>query len=324
MRYWWVNQNQTHQQEIGGGYLWSPQRRRDGARHPYYESMREVSPGDIVFSFVNTRIHAIGIAQSFCYECPRPDEFGAIGEQWDQVGWRVDVRFTREPMPMRPKDHMDVLAPHLPARYAPLRSNGDGLQQVYLTELPFDFAEALARLMGRPVLDMVREHLVYDQAVEFSEPGAITAWEAAVAKWIESSNDLSSTEKESLIQARRGQGAFRRAVLSREHACRITGVDRPEHLRASHCKPWRDCETNEERLDGENGLMLTPSIDHLFDRGFISFEDNGRLLVSRVASQESLRRMGVAVSDSVNVGSFTQAQREYLGFHRERVFLQRS
>jgi len=49
-------------------------------------------------------------------------------------------------------------------------------------------------------------------------------------------------------------------------------VDRPEHLRASHCKPWCDCESNEERLNGENGLLLTPSIDHLFDRGFISFE----------------------------------------------------
>jgi putative restriction endonuclease len=55
---------------------------------------------------------------------------------------------------------------------------------------------------------------------------------------------------------------------------------------ASHIKPW--CEsTNEERLNGENGLLLTPSIDHLFDRGFISFEDNGELLISDVAHKES-------------------------------------
>jgi hypothetical protein len=70
-----------------------------------------------------------------------------------------------------------------------------------------------------------------------------------------------------------------------EVKCRITGVDRVEHLRASHCKPWRD-STDSERLDGENGLLLTPTIDHLFDRGFISFETGGRLnkcLISRLS-----------------------------------------
>jgi hypothetical protein len=68
-------------------------------------------------------------------------------------------------------------------------------------------------------------------------------------------------------------------------------VENPVHLVASHCKPWRDA-TNEERLDGENGLLLTPSIDHLFDRGFIGFEDNGRLIISPVAHHPSLQRMG--------------------------------
>ena len=48
-----------------------------------------------------------------------------------------------------------------------------------------------------------------------------------------------------------------------ERACRITQVNRPEHLIVSHCKPWRDCESNDERLDGENGLLLTPTVDHL-------------------------------------------------------------
>ena len=48
MRYWWVNQNQTFRQEIAGGYLWSPKRNANGARNPFYESMREVSPGDLV------------------------------------------------------------------------------------------------------------------------------------------------------------------------------------------------------------------------------------------------------------------------------------
>jgi hypothetical protein len=98
-------------------------------------------------------------------------------------------------------------------------------------------------------------------------------------------------------------------------------VNRPEHLIASHCKPWRDSD-NSERLDGENGLLLTPSIDHLFDRGFISFENNGELLVSRVAHENSLKKMGVPVGIKFNAGAFSEGQRRYLDFHRESVFLQ--
>jgi hypothetical protein len=60
MRYWWVNQNQTFRHELSGGYLWSPKRNANGARNPFYESMREVSPGDAIFSFVDTRIAAMG------------------------------------------------------------------------------------------------------------------------------------------------------------------------------------------------------------------------------------------------------------------------
>jgi hypothetical protein len=124
-----------------------------------------------------------------------------------------------------------------------------------------------------------------------------------------------------LILARRGQGLFKQRVRQVEVRCRITGVDRIEHLRASHCEPWRD-STDSERLDGKNGLLLTPSIDHLFDRGFISFEPGGRLLVLPVAHRASLERMGVPMGGRVNVGAFSAGQRRYLEFHQERVFLE--
>ena len=120
--------------------------------------------------------------------------------------------------------------------------------------------------------------------------------------------------------ARRGQGLFRERVAEVERACRITHVDRPEHLRASHIKPWRD-STNEERLAGENGLLLTPTIDHLFDRGFISFTATGRLLISPVASKEALSRMGVPTDRPLEVGSFTRTQATFLEYHRDQVFL---
>src|SRR5215471_19479856 len=83
MRFWWVNQNQTFRQEITGGYLWSPKRNADGGRNPFYESMREVSPGDVIFSFVDTRIAAIGISQSYCWETP---EAAGVSEKPGRAG----------------------------------------------------------------------------------------------------------------------------------------------------------------------------------------------------------------------------------------------
>jgi hypothetical protein len=68
-------------------------------------------------------------------------------------------------------------------------------------------------------------------------------------------------------------------------------------------------------------LLLTPSIDHLFDRGFIGFEDNGRLIVSPVAHHPSLRRMGIDTTEDINVGSFTSGQKQFLDFHRNDVLL---
>ena len=148
MRYWWVNQNQTYRQQQASGYLWSPKRNANGVKKPLYETMREVSPGDVVFAFVDTVIAAIGVALSYCWESPKPAEFGTRGEHWEDIGWRVRVQFTRLVRRVRPKDHIGMLRPLLPEKYSPLQTNGNGIQSVYLTELPEPLAEALAGLIG--------------------------------------------------------------------------------------------------------------------------------------------------------------------------------
>jgi hypothetical protein len=132
---------------------------------------------------------------------------------------------------------------------------------------------------------------------------------------------LIETDRKAVVMARRGQGLFKDNVLKRESFCRLTKVDRIEHLRASHCKPWRDAD-NAERLDGDNGLLLTPDADHLFDRGFVSFDDNGGVLWSPVAHVPSLIKMGLDPKALKNVGGFSDGQKAYLAFHRDSVFLQ--
>lgn len=322
MRYWWANQNQTYRHEVRGGYLWSPKRKANQAQNPFYDFMREMAPGDVVFSFANTIIRAIGIAASHAYEAPKPLEFGQAGAYWDKIGWRLDVRFSELRLPIRPSEHMSVLAPLLPARYSPLRPNGAGLQSVYLTRLPEQLAASLIDLLGAEARDLVLGCRVAEGAPIASAVGLVE-WEEHELSQVQADAALPETDRLDIVLARRGQGLFKTRVMRIEHACRITGVNREEHLRASHCKPWRDA-TNEERLDGENGLLLTPTIDHLFDRGFIAFADNGQVVVSPVAHRESLLRMGIKPEHPPMVGSFSTGQRRFLEFHRENVLLRSS
>jgi hypothetical protein len=327
MRYWWVNQNQTFEHEFHGGYLWSPKRKSNQQRNPFYEFMREVSPGDLIFSFQGARIPALGIAQSPCYEAPKPDEFGASGANWSDIGWKLEVHYIQLHNSIRPADHIEFLRPLLPEKYSPLQATGRGNQSVYLTRVSPYLATALVGLIGEEARQLVQpeqgvaEAVVAEEGYVDQSIPTILQWEDQIAQQIAAETQIPETEREAIIIARRGQGKFKRNVQRYEVRCRLTGVDRIEHLIASHCKPWRDCETNEERLDGENGLLLTPSVDHLFDRGFISFENDGTLLVSPVAHSESLRRMGVPVDEVRNVGSFTEGQKNYLEFHRESLFL---
>jgi putative restriction endonuclease len=325
VRYWWVNQNQTFAAEVGGGYLWSPKRSKGERYNIFYENMREVSPGDLIFSFSDTYIRAVGIASSHCRECPKPAEFGNVGLNWSVIGWKVDVRFSRLRSAIKPKDRMDQLTPVLPAQYSPIRTTGDGNQAVYLAEIPAAMADVLGTLIGTEFLGLRATAMLVatDQKARSAEYGTETeVWEEHLVHEIESTPDVPETSRLALIQARVGQGLFRERVARIEQCCRVTRVDRPEHLRASHCRPWRD-STNAQRLDGENGFLLTPSVDHLFDRGFISFEDGGALLVSPVAHQASLERMGIESRRKINVGSFTTGQRDYLDYHRKNVFLER-
>jgi len=325
MRFWWVNQNQTFQQETEGGYLWSPKRKANNGINAFYEFMREVAPGDAVFSFQGTFIRAIGIAKSSAYESPKPAEFGPAGPNWSNIGWRVDVHYVVLAKQIRPSDHMNQLGPVLPERYSPLQASGRGNQGVYRTHVQPQLAAVLVSLIGKEARDIAT------LAGKMAEEGGgheqdtavgLVQWEEHLLQNVNDDQTIPTTEKEAIVLARRGQGKFKEAVLKIETRCRITKVDRIEHLRASHIRPWRDCKDYRQRLDGENGFLLTPSIDHLFDRGFISFENNGELLVSPAAHRQSLQRMGVETERRLNVGGFNQGQKQYLDYHRESVFLQ--
>ena len=158
-RYWWVNQNKTFKQESEGGYLWSPQFNKNGGRVWHYETMKEVKPGDIIFSYCDTVIKAIGIARSRAYQAPKPDEFGPAGSQWNKIGWRVDVVYFPLDNQISPRQHIDVLRPLLPKRYSPLQPDGRA-NQVYLVGIPDGLAAKLVELIGGEAIMVVMR--IYD------------------------------------------------------------------------------------------------------------------------------------------------------------------
>ena len=311
MRYWWVNHKQTHRAEIDGGYIWSPKMRKDGAENVFYSNMRRAYPGDGIISFADAKISYIGRVDDYAIEAPKPKEFGPVGENWLMSGWLVPVSWRDVKAPIRPKDYIDQIGPLLPGKYSPIRrETGDGHQGAYLAEISDElFHKVCALTQFGALADVAQTSVIDRESIEREIEARLAALH------------IDETELLQISKARRGQGKFRENVLEIEPRCRVTGIDDPEFLRASHIKPWRSCETALERLDGRNGLMLAPHVDFLFDKGFITFEDDGRVKVSPVVSQETLDRLGLAEAVAAKTGAFTERQIPYLEYHRTNVFV---
>lgn len=229
---------------------------------------------------------------------------------------------------MRPKDLLSLIAPVLPEKYAPLQaSSGNGNQGVYLAAIP------------QQIYDIVVTHTKVDD-IQLRTGGANRLTfrtvkdelDDRVEANIRSDLTLSDTVRLATIQARRGQGTFRSNVEKVEKSCRLTGITNAALLIASHIMPWRSCETPTQRLDGANGLLLTPDADLLFDRGFISFEDSGDVCVSPRFDQSDLRRLGLGEHAWKQLGfseapmpwlaqGFSDGQRAYLNYHRSQVYI---
>jgi len=320
MRFHWVSQNQTGNHEVSGGYMWCPKTNANGSRNVNYEMMREVDPGDVVFSFRDKMIAYYGIVTSTAFQARKPTQIGKRGEGWLNLGWMAKVEYQAVPRAFMPKTHMHVIGPLLPDKYYSLQANGNG-NQMYFTTLPQDLGYALLSLAGMTLFDIQVEIAMLQPAIESS--GAYAIQEAAEILRLEEDRieklPIPTTEKLALIASRLGQGAFRDAVLRIEPCCRVSKVADPKFLRASHMKPWR-VATDAERLDKNNGLMLAPNVDLLFDKGYITFEASGKLLTSSEVEVETWQKLGIPHDTGFNAGRFSDAQSEYLHYHRSVIF----
>ncbi|MAW74962.1 MAG: hypothetical protein CMG09_03445 [Candidatus Marinimicrobia bacterium] len=147
VNFWWVNQNQTYKYEINNGYMWSPKTKKDGSKNVYYDNMVEVSKGDIVYSFIDSKIKYVGLIESLGYSAKKPN-FGKSGSvNWKDSGWKVDVKYFKVAKEIKPKDYIEEIRPLLPEKYSPLQKNGNGNQNLYLTKIKDNLALKINELI---------------------------------------------------------------------------------------------------------------------------------------------------------------------------------
>ena len=136
---------------------------------------------------------------------------------------------------------------------------------------------------------------------------------------IEDYANLKETERDAVVKSRIGQGLFRKELIKKYNSsCVITGINEKKLLIASHVKPWAVC-TNAERLSVENGLLLSPTFDKLFDCGLISFADSGRILISSQLSAEVISKLHISATDTFDLKA-SQELKHNLEYHRDVVF----
>jgi putative restriction endonuclease len=310
--FWWVNHSHTVRHEIEGSYLWFANKaRKSKARSESDKNIQRLLPGDIVYSFADGAIGAIGVVIGSAREAAKPLEFDSIAQFADtQKGWLAPVRFMPLANPLRVEEHSAELAPVLPRKHSPLLAGGASNQHIVLAPVSSLMATTLSRLLDGEV-----ERIVGTITESVGRSLAEDAAEAA----IQQRTDISPARKLDLLKSRHGQGVFRVNLEVNEHSCRVTGVLDRRHLRATHIKSWSECD-DAEKLDGSNGLLMSPHIAHLFERGYISFLDDGDLLVSQELNPVVLDNWHIRLP--LNVGEFRPEQCYFLGYHRREVFQQ--
>ena len=131
---------------------------------------------------------------------------------------------------------------------------------------------------------------------------------------------VTTTDVETLRKERRGQEKLRKALDEYwQNQCAVTEVKNRDFLVASHIKPWAQCDSDEERLDVYNALLLSTALDRAFDQGYISFDDEGCILISKALSEEDADSLGIV--NNMRLRLITPEHKKYLEYHREIIFI---
>jgi putative restriction endonuclease len=307
MNYYLVFQNKSYKEERSGGYLWSPQKNDNGQTFHHWTDMRNVKKGDIIFNSYDGEMVSVLIAKEDYFEHDRPNDLDDL-KLWGKKGWMVKAEYIDLKNPIKYKDFMDKILQLQGEKYAPFNVLGRG-NTGYLFRVTTELADFLFYLL-EDSNQITRESIILvNQSLGINVIKSIE-------KELDSPIVLDETEKELIVKGRIGQTIFKKALLKQEKKCKLCGVTDERFLIASHIKKWSQ-SNNEERLDVNNGLLLCPNHDSLFDKGFISFYKDGTIMISE--SIDNNLKLFLNINGKMKV-HLNEKQQQYLQWHRENIF----
>lgn len=295
MQFYWVNLGSTKNEVVEGGFLWAPISTRNGYGGEFYPehwtNVSRVRDGDIVFCYFDGCIRYIATAKGNAYLCQRP--INRAFKEWGENGYRVDVLLEKLESPIQRIEVAKSLATRFSQEIRPSLFTKDfSVAQIYMASLP--------KAAGLFLLDT------------FCGLVDLQNWLVNSTAEIEK---LNKTTRDSLIKARVGQGKFRQDLLDAwGSTCSVTSVKNKDFLVASHIVPW-SLSNNKARLDVNNGLLLVAHLDKLFDSGYISFSDDGEILLSPLLSDVDVSVFGL--NSSMALRKINPEMKKYLAEHRK-------
>jgi putative restriction endonuclease len=301
--FYWVNQGKTYTEEKEGGYLWAPIKNSKGNSFFHWENMTKLKPYDIVFNYRKGFVVGYCEIKTKHFLAPQPEEFN-VDVEWENEGYMIDADYVLFANPIDIKTAYKNIYQYLPDKYSPINISGENhkikANQGYLYQCNQMVAQELFKLA------LIKFDENYNSELNSEE----TAYGLS-----------RETSKQNLTTLRVGQGEFRQRILRKwNFKCAVNDTSIKEILIASHIVPWREAN-DEERLDVNNGLLLSPTYDALFDKYLISFEDNGKIILSKSRSKEDFQKLRITGTEKID--NLTFGNKKYLERHREKFINQK-
>lgn len=299
VNFYWVNIGTSFKEVAEFKFLWAPKNTVNQNGQPIidagWKAVPNVQKGDILFcSYKGSLIH-VAVATKDAYESERPENRSF--DQWKKDGYKIDIDLHTLSYPIINNDFKDEFIPMFNDMCVPkLFAQNKSVSQKYMVKLPAAAGVFLLDLVGDEALNI--QDSMDSNSARDSKPKATEGY-----------------DKEVIAKARVGQGKFRQDVMSVwNDTCAITGLNIRELLIASHILPWQ-LSNPHQKVDKFNGLALSPNIDKLFDKGFISFDDKGKILIKNSLSADTLEAVGV--DKNMTIKNLTKEHLAYLKEHRE-------
>ena len=308
-RYWWVNQRgHFFFEETKLGCIWAPKKNARGRTPFHWQTLTKVRPNDIIFSYHKKKIAAVGIAISKAYNADRPDSFPSkkylsqrrkrTGEGWNMKGRKVNVNYKFLDNHVDIKKIFEKIKNHLNYKHSPYSVNFKRGNLGYLFYL-----NPLAAEIIRQEIDS-KDSITVDQKISDAD----------------SEINISSGKTDAIRKQkmRLKQGEFRINVLNLwNNKCCVTDLKEknPSLLVAAHIWPYMHCENNKQKIDRYNGLPLVPGYDKAFDKGYISFSDNGEIMKSNKIEVQELIKLGIDLDKKIS--GLSSKHKFYLKKHRK-------